>query len=32
MRANGDCMSRKTKNVYIQTKAHEGLFQLPSDK
>jgi hypothetical protein len=34
MRANGEGMNRKTKNVavYIQTKAHEGLFQLPSDK
>jgi len=34
MRANGEWMNRKTKNVavYIQTEAHEGLFQLPSDK
>lgn len=34
MRANGEWMNRKTKNVavYIQTKAHEGLSQLPSDK
>jgi hypothetical protein len=34
MWANGEWMNRKTKNmaVYIQTKAHEGLFQLLSDK
>jgi len=34
MRANGEWMNTKTKNVavYIQTKVHEGLFQLPSNK
>jgi hypothetical protein len=34
MRANGERMNIKTKNVavYIQTKAHEGIFQLPSNK
>ena len=34
MRANGEWMNIKTKNVavYIQTKVHEGLFQLPSNK